>query len=172
MNQFERNVVKLSMESANDYLKYKPNGGASSVGTLAEPAVAYGLPAFQDLAGWSRIDVEGAHLSGRAVAHLQEQMFLTSQALSDVMGISKSKYYELLKQPSIDASTVDALVDFSVTWQKGLDAFDGDWDLFMQWLSTQNENLGGIEPVSLINSRLGRRELEKAFARIEYSIYG
>jgi len=64
------------------------------------------------------------------------------------------------------------LVDFATLWKKGLVAFDNDDTMLSEWITSRNSNLGNIKPVELLSTRVGRRELEKAFNRIEYSTYG
>jgi len=57
-------------------------------------------------------------------------------------------------------------------WEKGMEAFDENHEHLIEWLNTKNEGLGNIKPIGLLGSRTGRSELEKAFFRIEYSVYG
>ena len=97
---------------------------------------------------------------------------MSAQAIAGVVGVSKSKYYELAQLKDLGFKNIDALADFATLWQKGIEAFDGDKDLLNEWLEMRNENLGNIKPIELLSSRIGRRDLEKAFLRIEYSTYG
>ncbi len=117
-------------------------------------------------------DVEEIQISGKALSTFQEQTTLASQLLAEAIGISKSKYYDLIQYDSLDSKTIDAMADFATLWQKGLEAFDGEKALLLEWLHTRNENLGGIQPITLLGSRIGRRTLERAFMQIEYSVYG
>ena len=137
-----------------------------------EPAVAYNNHVLQVLNGLSYADINNIHLSGEALTDIQEQTLLNAQALASVVGVGKSKFYDLVKTDDLGAKNIDALADFAALWQKGLDAFDGNTELLNEWLETRNLNLGGTKPIELLSSRMGRRELEKAFLRIEYSTYG
>jgi uncharacterized protein (DUF2384 family) len=137
-----------------------------------EPIVAYSTPLLSVLNGLSYQDIDTMHLSGSSLVDIQNQTLLSPRVISSIVGVSKSKYYDLIHLDDLGAKNIDALADFAALWQKGLDAFDGDVALLNEWLETRNSNLGDISPVELLSSRLGRRELEKAFLRIEYSTYG
>ncbi|MFY0601329.1 MAG: DUF2384 domain-containing protein [Cyclobacteriaceae bacterium] len=141
---------------------------------VQEPMAAYLAPSTQIniLSGMSAADLGDTHLTGQALTKIQKETALSPKALADVVGVSKSKYYDLLKVEELSLKNVDALADFATIWQKGLEAFDGNQSHLNEWLETRNENLGGIPPIDLLSTRIGRRELEKAFYRIEHSTYG
>lgn len=136
-----------------------------------EPAVLYGSPLVL-LAGLQPTEIAEMELSGESLAHIAEETGLQPQDMADLLGIGKSKYYDLLKLSQLDVRTIDALADFAQLWKLGLEAFDGDKAHLQAWLDRPNENLGGMPPLSLLGSRVGRRLLEKALLRIEYSLYG
>jgi len=141
--------------------------------TVAEPLPVVGsLPLLARLRGMSYIEVSDTRLPGKKLQEVQEQTSLSAQDMAGIMGVSKSKYYELLQLDTLSEKAVDALADFAALWQKGLDAFDGEVELLNEWLARRNTNLGNVRPKELLSSRLGRRELEKAFLRIEHSTYG
>ncbi len=143
--------------------------------TLSEPLVPY-LPMIATplnrLQNMSMQDIAYSNFSGETLVDIQKQTSLSPNAIAGVVGVSKSKYYDLVKLKHLDAKNIDALADFATLWQKGIDAFDGDKGLLNEWLEMRNENLGNIKPIELLSSRIGRRDLEKAFLRIEYSTYG
>ncbi len=137
-----------------------------------EPMIGYGVSLLGMLYGLNVNSIPQTKIAGQSLVELQAQTSLTAQEMSLIVGVSKSKYYELLQKPDIGAKHVDALVDFAVLWNKGLAAFDNDQALLHEWLHTRNTNLGGLKPIALLGTRVGRRELEKAFNRITYSTYG
>lgn len=141
-------------------------------GEVKEPMVAYGVSLLSLLYGLNFTKISSTHLSGQSLVELQKQTSLSAQYIAGVVGVSKSKYYELVQLPDIGTKHIDALADFAMLWQKGLAAFDEDKELLNEWLLSRNTNLGSIQPIELLSTRLGRRELEKAFNRIEYSTYG
>lgn len=131
-----------------------------------------GVAILSALHNMSVNEISDTHFSGENLLELQKQTSLAAQDIAAIVGVSKSKYYELLQMENIGPKNVDALADFAALWQKGIDAFDDDSALLNEWLETRNVNLGNIKPVALLSSRVGRRVLEKAFLRIEYSTYG
>lgn len=134
-----------------------------------EPGAAYGTATF---ANYSLQEIDQVPMSGKTLTAIQEKTTLTPQTITQALGISKSKYYDLLQTEDLDFKTKDALVDLAFLWEKGMEAFDQNQSNLIDWLNTTNENLGNIKPVNLFASRTGRRTLEQAFARIEYSLYG
>jgi len=110
--------------------------------------------------------------NGMIVKEIQEEIYLSREVMERVMGVKKSGYYSILGKPLLDPDQVDRLSNFARVWLKGLNTFEGDSDAFNEFMHVKNRNLGGILPISLINSESGRRELSDAFDRIEYSIYG
>ncbi len=137
-----------------------------------DPMVAYQAPLMNALTCMSHRDIYEMRLSGQSLVDIQNQTSLSAQDLAGIVGVSKSKYYELIQMDDLGSKHIDALADFATLWQKGLEAFDDEESLLYEWLETRNENLGNIKPVDLLSSRVGRRALEKAFYRIEFSTYG
>jgi|GEM_PF-1777308 len=124
------------------------------------------------LSGLTFEQINDSRATGSLVSDIAKETGLSSQDLANVLEIGKSKYYDLVKVSQLDQKYLDALADFSTLWVKGLEAFDNDQQSLLDFLKTKNENLGGIKPIYLLSSRMGRRELELAFQRIEYSLYG
>ncbi len=145
---------------------------AISTNKVEEPMVAYGVSLLGLLCGLNFSSLEETHLPGSSIVELQKQTKLSPQDMAGVVGVSKSKYYELVQLNDIGTKNLDALVDFATLWKKGLIAFDDDDEMLSEWMTSRNSNLGNIKPVELLSTRVGRRELEKAFNRIEYSTYG
>lgn len=139
---------------------------------VKEPILAYGVSLLSVLYGLNFNNIHETHLPGQSLIELQKQTSLTAQDIAGVVGVSKSKYYELLQLDDLGRKNIDAIVDFAMLWKKGLNAFDDDQELLNEWLVSRSTSLGNIRPIVLLSSRLGRRELEKAFNRIEYSTYG
>jgi len=142
--------------------------------SIEEPMVAYSSNATltTTFSRYSPEEILRVAMSGSNITQIQKTTNLSAQTLGDALGVSKTKYYDLLQSGDLDFKTKDALVDLAYLWEKGIEAFDDNQDHLLEWLNATNENLGDIKPVSLFGSRIGRRELEKAFLRIEHSTYG
>ena len=150
--------------------QYNPTNSGHS--EAKEPMIAYQAPLMNALTYMSYRDIHEMRLSGQSLVDIQNQTSLSAQDLAGILGVSKSKYYELIQLDDLGSKDIDALADFATLWQKGLEAFDDEESLLNEWLGMRNENLGNIKPVDLLSSRVGRRALEKAFYRIEFSTYG
>lgn len=156
-------------------MEFMKKTNESDIEKLEEPMVSYeatmSLP-LSMLTDMSVRDIEKARLSGNVLSDIQKQTSLSANAIAGIVGVSKSKYYDMIRLKDLGFKNIDALADFAALWQKGMDAFDGNKSLLNEWLEMRNQNLGNIKPIELLSSRIGRRELENAFLRIEYSIYG
>ena len=142
---------------------------------VMEPSCGYPSAfagSYRSLILSSARDLFSLRIKGAFLDTLQEVLRINTEDLADIFGISRSKYYRLLKEHKLDPSSVDVLSAFLKLWNKGLIAFDGDDDAFRSWLKTSNYNLGDIQPLELMKTETGRREVEAAILRIEYSIYG
>lgn len=151
--------------------KKKTYSNKGKVSQIDDPIIGYGVPLLHVLNGLTYNDIDTTHMPGKSLVEIQEQTSLSAQVIANVIGVSKSKFYDLIHLDDLGAKNIDALADFAALWQKGLSAFDGDKDLLNEWLETRNTNLGD-KPINFLSSRMGRRELEKAFLRIEFSTYG
>jgi uncharacterized protein (DUF2384 family) len=149
--------------------KYQSSKKTSKV---EEPLMAPCIPFLTKLNQMSFDELERAHIPGEKLNEIQEETSLEAQDVAGILGVSMSKYYKLLRLDDIGYKSIDALADFATLWQKGIDAFDDNSALLNEWLETRNVNLGHFKPIELLSSRVGRRALEKAFLRIEYSTYG
>ncbi len=139
---------------------------------VSEPMMSYKASLLSVLIGMSYHDISDKYLPGQSLIDIQDQTCLSAQDIAGIVGVSKSKYYELVQLDRLGSKHLDALADFAMLWQKGLDAFDEDTALLNEWLTLRNTNLGNIKPLELLTTRTGRRTLEGAFQRIEYSTYG
>jgi hypothetical protein len=149
--------------------KYK---SSKKISKVEEPMIAGCIPFLTTLNRMSFDELEKARFSGDKLIEVQEETSLEAQDVAGILGVSMSKYYKLLRLDDIGYKSIDALADFATLWQKGIDAFDDNSALLNEWLETRNVNLGHFKPIELLSSRVGRRALEKAFLRIEYSTYG
>ena len=148
-----------------------------------EPAVAYSAGTscmslqhffeyYMQLVKSTAMELRDLSVVGSFLELLQKATEIRGEVMADIIGVSKSTYYRLLKDDTLDSHAVDAVASFSKLWHYGLLVFDKDVVSFKAWLHTQNENLGSIKPLQLLQSENGRREVEKALDRIEYSVYG
>jgi len=128
---------------------------------------------FYKVANISSVDVLKLEFSAENINYFIHETGLSKDSLAAVLGISRSKLYNILKDgESLEPKYKPTFVMTIKLWEKGITAFDGDKHAFETWMKVQNTNLGGICPFELLSNEPGRRELEKALDRIEFSVYG
>ncbi len=128
---------------------------------------------FYKVANVSSIEVSKLDFSAENINNFLQATRLTKDSLATVLGISRSKLYNILKDgESLEPKYKPTFVMTIKLWEKGIAAFDGNKQSFETWLQMPNTNLGGLVPFELLSNEPGRRELEKALDRIEFSVYG
>lgn len=152
--------------------KHKKYSLKNKLSQVKEPEASLNPSLLSMLNEMSFIDIGQVRVPGKSLFEIQRQTSLSAENIAGIVGVSKSKYYELLQLDDIGSKNIDALADFATLWNKGMIAFEDDVNLLNEWLKSRNESLGNVRPIELLTSRLGRRELEKAFLRVEYSVYG
>ena len=94
--------------------KYSTKNKSSKV---KEPMVLSGVALLSALHNMSVNEISDTQFSGENLLELQKQTSLTAQDVAGIVGVSKSKYYELLQMENIGSKIVDALADFAALWQ-------------------------------------------------------
>ena len=102
---------------------------------------------------------------------IKETLF-KQKTIEDLLGLKRSAYFKLLKNPLLDINHVDKLAVFSRLILEGLEAFDYDSDDLFRFMDMENHSLGGVKPRELLFTQSGREELSNLFGRIRYGIYG
>jgi len=143
--------------------------------SVAEPEAIYHTPVLNyanQLVSASALDLEHLEIPGKFIRQLESATALDAIQLASILGMSKSKYYRIIKEKVLELNEVDILSNFLKVWKKGINAFDGIFEDFEEFLKTTNTNLGAVKPITLLKTESGRREVEKAIDRIEYGLYG
>lgn len=113
-----------------------------------------------------------AKIPGYYIRNLREEIEFERSFMSQILGIKRTAYFNVLKRKSLDVSQVDVLSNFAKVYRQGLEAFENDADDLEMFLNRENQNLGNIKPKELLFTESGRRALSKAFDRIKYGSYG
>ena len=115
-----------------------------------------------------RLSKEGLPIG--ALTSLQQKMRFTNKEFSHVMGMSESTLIRRYKTGQIlDKSEAQNAIQIASIWAKGLEVFEPDD--FKHWLDTKNQALGGLKPVNLLDTPLGREQIKDLLLRIEWGIY-
>ena len=110
-------------------------------------------------------------ISVQALRALQQRLRFSNKEISAVLGVSESTLAR--REQSNKALTLDEgekTIQLSAVLAKGLEVFE-DEDDFHHWLSTRNVALGGIRPLELLSSAIGREQVQEILGRIQYGIY-
>ncbi len=109
---------------------------------------------------------------GSVVRNLTEEIEFERSFMSQVLGIKRTAYFNILKRKFLDINQIDILSNFAKVYKKGLETFENDADDLELFLNKENPNLGNIKPKELLFTESGRRALSKAFDRIKYGSFG
>jgi putative toxin-antitoxin system antitoxin component (TIGR02293 family) len=167
-----RNKIWNSVFGLRSSHKRSPEGSEKS--QISEPAVSYNISVINfanQLISASASDLENLQIPGYFVKQLESATDLDAIQLASILGMSKSKYYRVLKEEVLELNEVDVLASLLKLWKMGINAFDQIAEDFDEFLNTTNTNLGR-KPIDLLKTENGRREVEKALGRIEYGLYG
>ena len=126
----------------------------------------------QKLSRIKPIEVGSSQLTGDIISDFQEETGLETGLMMKALGMKKSYFYAIRQGGSLKDREKDALIAISQILEKGKGVFDGSEEDLQSFLHTPNENLGNIRPVELLETEIGRKELNKALDRIDYGIYG
>jgi putative toxin-antitoxin system antitoxin component (TIGR02293 family) len=128
---------------------------------------------YQDLVKSGSQDLPRLELHGHQLKYIQEKTGLKVQDFSKIIGMGKSRFYNLVKESSnLTLEEKDALSVFIKLWEKGISVFDDSEEHFNEFLHTRNPSLGNVYPIELLSSQTGRIELDKVLNRIEYGVFG
>lgn len=89
-----------------------------------------------------------------------------------VLDISRSTYYRVKDEPTLDPDTADKISSLLKLFYQGVEAFEGNKTDFQDWLNTRIPALGHKKPVELLKTESGRMAVMDAIGRIEHGIYG
>ena len=110
-------------------------------------------------------------ISGHALKLIGERIKSFGIELDQILPISKAGLYRQYKKEDIDLPLKDNLVGITQLLNRGTAAFESRED-FQDWLASRIENMGNCRPLDSLSLQTGRREVEQALERIEYSVYG
>ncbi|MBS1188370.1 MAG: hypothetical protein H6R10_162 [Rhodocyclaceae bacterium] len=90
------------------------------------------------------------------------------ESVYHLVGVSTSTVKrKLVKGELLDAVATERLVRLGAIEKQAEDAF-GNRDLAHHWLRTTNPGLGGVEPLSILDTEVGCREVSRVLNAIAY----
>lgn len=110
-------------------------------------------------------------LSGSFLNLVLEVTGLPVTLLIDILNVSRSTFYRIKDEKSLEQDMVDKLASILKLYNKGVKAFESNAD-FHTWLNTKIITLHNQKPIDLLRTENGRLAVSEAIDRVEYGIYG
>lgn len=153
---------------------------------VKEPAVAYKtlnplkkieghkekakiIPVYQ----WSSFDKIEAIKNGISKEELEKlktQFALDYDTLAVVLNVAKATLHNKKGKEKFDQYISERIFLLSDLYSYGYEVFE-DKDRFNNWMKIANRALGGITPLSLLDTIYGTEEVKHLIGRIEYGVY-
>ena len=101
---------------------------------------------------------------------IQKEFLLKSSEWGKILHLSE-RTLQRYKKEKIDFAPLysERIIEIQLLFNKGIDVF-GDKDNFYNWLNSKNIVLGGIFPISLLDTTFGILLLRDQLTRIEHGI--
>lgn len=114
---------------------------------------------------WSR-----SGLPRKVIASIKEHLGITNDELGFMLKVSQSTLQRALKKKKLDADMSERIWSISQLAVQGEEVF-GSYEIFMKWLKSENEALGGIKPFDLLETETGFDEVQNLLNQVDFNIY-
>ena len=111
-------------------------------------------------------------LPGSFITAVPEITEFTVNDVAEILDISRSTYYRLKEDATMDKETADKISSLLRLFYYGLEVFEGIKEDFQDWLHTNIPSLANKKPIHLLKSESGRFAVFSALSRIEHNVYG
>lgn len=108
-------------------------------------------------------------ISTRALGAIKANTSLSSQEIVSALPVSPSTLCRQTKRKRFDPAISEKFIEIAEFWSRGLEVF-GNSERFQIWLHNPCLALGGIAPITLIDSSIGIGILQDELGRIEHGI--
>jgi putative toxin-antitoxin system antitoxin component (TIGR02293 family) len=132
---------------------------------LGGQAVTGSLRTAEDL---RRIVRQG--LPWPALRALQDTLRMSGETAARVLSLPERTMARRKKQDRLTAEESDRIVRLARITAQAISVL-GSRERAAQWLNSPNRALGGLAPLSLLDTDMGTRQVEEILGRIEYGIY-
>ncbi len=129
-------------------------------GILHEPAESY----------VALIEVSRKGLDAEGLSSLQDYLRISKTEIIKLMDMSTSTFQRRLSSQKLSPTESEHLIQIYKLITKGLQVF-GDKEQLLTWIKSENQALGGVAPLDLMQSQLGIYEVEQQLGRLAYGIY-
>jgi putative toxin-antitoxin system antitoxin component (TIGR02293 family) len=117
------------------------------------------------------IEISAKGMPFKVIEAIQDHGNFSNKDISSFLDISESTLQRYRKSArTLKKDDAEKAFHLSAVLAKGISVL-GDEEKFTQWLNLENLSLGGIRPITWLNSSIGREEILRLLNRIEYGIY-
>lgn len=117
------------------------------------------------------IEISARGMPFKVIKAIQDHGNFSNKDISSFLDISESTLQRYRKSDkTLKKDDAEKAFHLSAVLAKGISVL-GDEEKFTQWLNLENLALGGIKPITWLNSSIGREEILGLLNRIEYGIY-
>ncbi len=127
------------------------------------------IPVYQ-WSSYQKIDAIKEGISKEELENLKEQTGLDYDTLSKVLSVAKATLHAKKGQAKFDTSVSERLLLLADIYSYGYQVFESK-EGFNQWMKKENRALGGVAPLTLLDTLYGMDEVKHLIGRIEYGVY-
>ena len=109
-------------------------------------------------------------LPARAIDAIAQAVQLTQAELSQTLAIPERTLIRRKKEGTLSTDESAKLLRVARVMQRAVDVFD-DRDGALDWLKSANDSLGGVTPLSLLDTDLGAETVLDTLGRIAHGVF-
>ena len=109
-------------------------------------------------------------LPARAIDAIAQAVQLTQAELSQTLAIPERTLIRRKKEGTLSTDESAKLLRVARIMQRAIDIFD-DRDGALDWLKSANDSLGGVTPLSLLDTDLGAETVLDTLGRIAHGVF-
>ena len=109
-------------------------------------------------------------LPARAIDAIAQVVQLTQAELSQTLAIPERTLIRRKKEGTLSTDESAKLLRVARIMQRAIDVFDAQ-ERALDWLKTPNRSMGGVTPLSLLDTDLGAETVLDTLGRIEHGIF-
>ncbi|MDB5206975.1 MAG: hypothetical protein JWR72_2050 [Flavisolibacter sp.] len=151
---------------------------------VKEPAVAYEtrnplskvaagkakVVSLHQLNSFEKISAIREGVSKEELENLKNGAGLDYDTLAQALNVAKATLHNKKGKAKFDKYISERVFLIADLYSFGYDVF-GNREKFNDWMKTENRALGGITPVSLMDTLYGTEEVKHLIGRIAYGVY-
>ena len=95
---------------------------------------------------------------------------LDYDTLAGILNVARATLLNKKGKTKFDATTSEKIFQLADLYSFGNAVFEST-EKFNRWMKTENRALGGVKPLSLLDTHYGVEEVRHLIGRIEYGVY-